>query len=73
MTDVCKLLEQSEFGPAFFRNIMNFLVNSNKNNERSINVKRGERKYFHDEVINSVANEVIPIIQSSFINLTRRF
>ncbi|KAF7639067.1 UBIQUITIN_CONJUGAT_2 domain-containing protein [Meloidogyne graminicola] len=72
MTDVCKLLEQSEFGPAFFRNIMNFLVNSNKNNERSINVKRGERKYFHDEVINSVANEVIPIIQSSFINLTRR-
>ncbi|KAL7076726.1 hypothetical protein ACQ4LE_003795 [Meloidogyne hapla] len=72
MTDVCKLLEQSEYGPAFFRNIMNFLVTATKNSERISTLPQGERKYFHDDVINTVANEVIPIIRSSFINLTRR-
>jgi len=74
MTDVCKFLEQSEYGPAFFRNIMNFLVNATKNSERiSTAIPQGERKYFHGDVINNVANEVVPRIRSSFINLTRRF
>ena len=72
MTDVCKLLEQSEYGPAFFRQIMYFLVNASRNNERSSTVSHGERKYFHEEAINTVANGVIPLIRASFINLTRR-